>query len=164
MSRIKCKDYFIIKIVNYADKKVLDKWHDDGGPTPKQHMIRAQMDYDLFSDFTQFVTGRTLDEWRPTYHYDTMNCVSEEIYEHYGIIIQDNEGYRTFLIPIANTTCINWIKSNVKAPFKIVQKIMLGASRFNGLVRYGLRERCNELQILHADFLKQIYPEKNNPL
>jgi len=164
MNKIKCKDFFIIKVLNYADKKILTKWHIEGGPMPTQHRERAEMDYHLYSEFVKYVTGRSLDEWRPTYHYDTMNCVSEEIYEHYGIIIQDNEGYRTFLIPIGNTKCINWITKHIKAPYRIVQKIVLGSSRFDGLIRYGCRERCIEFQKQNADFLKQIYPEQKNPL
>ena len=78
---MKCKDYYIFKIKYFADKKILDEWHKNNGPTPKQHWQRAQ-DYNKFIwKFIKKVTGKPDTYWYKTYAFEARECAFEYVEE-----------------------------------------------------------------------------------
>jgi hypothetical protein len=157
--RIRCKDYFIIKIRYYADEKLLSKCRDNM-PLPQEHHDRAKEWNEFFWKFVERVTKTTQKEWRHKYLFDTRECAIEEIFELHGIFLQDNEGWENILVPISNTEIIEWIRENNKLPFKVPQKINLGSYRYRGNIETWQREHSLEMTAeMHTK-----YPELKNAL
>lgn len=113
----KCNDYFIIRLRVYADKCILDKWHNTpGSPTPKQHMKRAEEYNKFFNNFFEFVTKIKYTDYMYTYSISNRECMIEELATEYDIVISDGEGWRTWFIPKDQTDNIKWLLDNVKLP------------------------------------------------
>lgn len=124
--QVRCKDYFIIKIRNYADEKLLKKSRKEGGPLPKQHHERSHAFITFKWELIKKITGKGLDQWCKIYMTDAANCAMEYIEEKYGIMLYDGSGWQTFMVPLKHSEIIAWIKENVKLPNKIMQKVSLG--------------------------------------
>lgn len=132
MNKLKCKDYFIFKLRYYADKKILDKWHTTFSHVPKQHMERARLSNDFFWNLIEKITGKNKNEWYSTYMFDTNDCALEAMEETHGIYRWLlTEGYYTYFVPKQHTEIIEWVKLNIKSPYKILKRSSTGYVEFN---------------------------------
>lgn len=132
MNKLKCKDYFIIKIRYCADKKALDKWLRTLSHAPKQQIERARLSNEFFWNLTEKVTGKNQNEWNSTYMFDTHDCVLETMEETHGIYRWLlTEGYYTYFIPKQHIGIIEWIKLYIKSPYKILKRSSTGYVEFN---------------------------------
>jgi hypothetical protein len=143
-NEVKCKDYFIIKIQYYADKRLLKKWHE-GGVMPIQHWERAKEYVDFVWRFVEMATGEGTEYWHTKYMFDAKECAIEEVEEKYGIFYSGGEGWATFMIPLRHTKMIKWMKSNIQLPNKVVSRTNL-VGYFSRLHRNCKRDMAHELK------------------
>ena len=135
---INCKDYFIIKLRNYADASLLKKWEkerdvNEFAPLPKQHYERARLHNEFFWKFIERITGKTDNEWFSKYMFEPSECAQEEVHETHDIMISKGEGWITYLIPIKYPELIEWVKANVNVPSKTLKKFNLGFWRYRNI-------------------------------
>jgi hypothetical protein len=153
---MKCKDFFIIKVRTYADEKVLNKFHKTPGheelPYPKQHYERAVDHNKFYWKFIEKVTGKGNVFWFREYMFGTKECVEDEIKESHGIIILDGEGWCTYLIPIKHVELIEWFKTNVFLPTKVLKKIrsMFYINHWGGIINKTRRTEEREHTIKYC--------------
>ncbi len=128
MNTLKCKNYFIFDLRYYADKRLLTRRRLLGEEVfPPQHMQRAVLSNDFFWGLVEKVTGKKQDYWYKSYMYSTVECVLEEIEETHDIhrwLFRD--GCYTYFIPHKHVEIIEWIKQNIKSPYKIKKKSSSG--------------------------------------
>jgi len=130
MNRIKCNDYYIIKICYYADKYLThrfdDKYYDKVSKDPvviKQHWERAGLYHDFKSKYIEHLTGKPIKDWLFDYMYEPYECAFEDIYEKYGIISAVcTEGWYYYYIPKTLPDIFEWVKDNLVSPYKVVSK------------------------------------------
>ena len=121
MKKFNCKDYYIIKIRVYASKYLLDKSDNNNLPLPEQHSERAMQYHVFFWQLFEKYTGITQHVWRLKYFGDGQSCAYEELEERFGILQSDAESERIFLIPKGKEDIFEWIKDNVKLPYKVIK-------------------------------------------
>lgn len=127
MERIKCKDYFIIKIRVYADEKILDEWHKGNTVgVPKQHTERSKAHSEFFWQLVEKVTNKERKYWFLEYGLDAREAMTEELADTYDIQILGRESERTFMIPKTSPEIFEWVKNNVTNPSKVLKKTLLG--------------------------------------
>lgn len=119
-AKIKCKDYFIIKIRYYADDRLLKK--HSGEQLPKQHYDRAKLYVDCKIKFIEKVLKIEYKELVLKYFLYSFDCAFEQMEEEYGIIFLDGEGWATFMVPKKHIKIIKWLKNNILLPYKVISK------------------------------------------
>ena len=130
MNRIKCKDYYIIKICYYADKYLNNRFDDNyqnkvskDPAVIKQHLERTGLYHKFKCEYIEYITGKDLKSWMSEYSYEPFECAFEEIYEKYGIISAIcTEGWYYYFIPKTLPDVLEWMTSNLVNPFKIISK------------------------------------------
>ncbi len=168
MNYLKCKDYFIFKFRFYADKRILDKWHRDGGGVPKQHCDRAVASCNFLLALVKKITGKKQEYWFSEYLFEPYDCMIEEIQETHGIYrFLLSDGYYTFFIPIRHTEIIEWIKPKIKFPHKIIKKTSVGFINHNEDCSFhrslsAQRTKDFKQKILIAESTRKVLFEKCN--
>lgn len=148
MEDIKCSDFFIIKLRNYADEKLMKKWSADGGGVlPKQFYERNDLYNKFFYSLITHLTNETIEHWTRQYMFDLHTCLRDEIHESHDILIHCGEGWQTYFIPLEHTELIEWFKANINLPFKLLKKTNLGFWAWRGGVNKTRREDCRERSI-----------------
>lgn len=120
---INCSDYFIFKLRYYADKRILDRF----GPSHTQHYERAKLSHEFLWALVEKVTNKKEEYWHQEYIFNSVECALEEIAETHGIhrwVFRD--AYYTYFIPKEHIEIIEWIKLNIKSPYKILKKSSSG--------------------------------------
>lgn len=122
LDSIECKDYFIIKVKCYADRRILDQF----GLSHPQHWERAQLSLDFFWALVEKVTGENQNYFFEKYMFNTMDCAKEEIQDTHNILQYDIESHYLYFIPKEHKKIIDWIIENIKSPHKILKKTHTG--------------------------------------
>lgn len=124
MNKFKSKDYHIIYIRYYANKYLLKKYYDNPNhtnlPYPKQQYERAEQYNKFIWELFTHLTGISHYDWGIKYSYMTRECAFDELGERFGILNSDAEGALILLIPKGKEEIFEWIKDNVKLPYKVV--------------------------------------------
>jgi len=124
MNNFNSTDYNIIYIRYYASKYLLKKWEiNSNQPLPNQHHERVRRYIEFFWEFFTHLTGIEGKEWRLKYSFEPKECAVEELQERFGILITHGENENAFLIPKGKEDIFEWIKDNVKLPYRIVTKM-----------------------------------------
>lgn len=124
--RIKCKNYFIIKLRYYASPYFMKKFHKGDAIANKKH-YEAAVNYNNFiRKFIEIVSERPFSYYEKEFFLNSKECAYEDIHESHGIIIEQIKGYYILMIPKEHSDIINWVKINVDIPFKILQKCEIG--------------------------------------
>lgn len=130
MEQIKCEDYFIIKVRYYASDYILKKWRYNNDHTPKQHWERAVASGELFWALSEYVTGKSQEQYGNEYFLDLKHWAQEDLKEVHGIFIDEGGKCFNYMIPKNKVNVYNWLinylKETDKLPFKEVKKIRLG--------------------------------------
>lgn len=128
--RIKCKNYFIIKLRYYASPYYMKKFRN-GDPIANKKHYEASVNFNEFSrKFIEIVSERPYNYYEREYFLNSKECAYEDIHESHGIIFDQAKAYYVLMIPKEYTDIINWVKNNVNIPFKIVKKTELGFCDF----------------------------------
>lgn len=161
------KNYFKVKIRYYADKKLLDR--SRGGNLPAQHRERAALYNDFFWKFVEKVTGKTNLEFHDIYMFGATECAHEEMEQTHGIVIKlFEDGYYTYYIPNNHLEIIEWVKLNVKSPYKVLKRAHT-LSYHSSTVNYhrsDSKERTERFKqmILISESTRKILIEKVNKI
>lgn len=153
---LSAKNYHILKVRYYADKKLLDAWHD-GAPVPRQHRQRAEFHWKFFWGLVEKVTAKKQDFWYDTYLFFTVECAEEELGEDYGIFCFNvSDGHKTYYIPKKYTEIIKWTNDNVNLPFKILKRANISFHNLNDITHHFRNEsiKINE-EFKHKIFVKE---------
>jgi hypothetical protein len=126
MKKLKCEDYFIIKIRYYASEYYLNKFHNNDVAGLIKQREAAENHTKFFWDFIEKIAGK--QNYYEKYYYNIKECVLEEIHETYGIIIIEGEVYYKYFIPKnnKNSQLIDWMVENIKNPFAVLRKTNVG--------------------------------------
>jgi hypothetical protein len=126
MKKLKCEDYFIIKIRYYASKYYLNRFHNNDVIGLKKQYEAAQKHTKFFWDFVEHIAGK--QNYYEKYYYNTKECVLEEIHETHGIIIRQEEVFYKYFIPKNdnNLELISWMEENIKNPYAVLRKTYIG--------------------------------------
>ena len=117
------KDYTIFKIRYYSDAvNVVRGKFSETDEDRQQAWDRAKQYQDFFWKMVEKVTGNPHEYWSVKYFLSSTDCSREELHELYDIIIPESEEYYYWYIPNTMTDLIEWIKSECKLPFQIVQR------------------------------------------
>lgn len=166
MSRdLKCKDYFIFKFRYYANKRILDRH----GPSHKQHWERAEQSHRFFWIFFEKATKVTEDLFREKFVFGSEECALEELIEKCGIYrFNIGEGFQTYVVPWKHIELINWLKSTLKKPHRIVTRASFGYVNVKAASTYQ-REKSLEMtkdfkhKCFIAESTRKILIEKKIP-
>jgi len=118
------KDFHIIKLIYFAEKKLLDKWHEGVTSMPVQHHERAVIFTDFKVKLFKKLSGMSHLEWLRMYGGVFHDEIRQEYleYEH-GIYsgLYGRDGFWMF-IPKTKTDLFEWIKKNYKNPYKVYKR------------------------------------------
>jgi len=161
MNKFKCKNFYIIKIRVYASKYLLDKsYNNPSHSLPEQHRERARRYTEFFWEFFNHITGIKSVDWYLKYSFQSKECACDELQEKFGILKSDAECEKIFYIPKENVELFEWIKENVKLPYKVVSVLRNIPLKFLYNDNYGLnttrREESEEWTKIHIHSLINI--------
>lgn len=127
-------DFVIFKIRYYGDND-------------QQHWQRAQEYNKFFWDMVFKITGFSSNYWVDEYGLGAQDCVKEELYEMFGILIPNSEEYEFIYVPKKLSGLIEWIKKNCKLPYTIAtEKTDTLTPWLDRPVSYDNRDRSKRLK------------------
>lgn len=157
MAELTNKDFFIVKLQNYADRYLLNKWRNNGstGPFPQQHYDRARIHSEFFWKLVEHVTGKDMHYWYINYMIYTIECAQDEMHELTGLRRLEGEGWYTYYIPKTNPELYEWFMINNPCPFKILKRgkmfwLNRWASEVNTTRRIEERNRTIQFRLKHG--------------
>ncbi len=111
----KTKDYHILKLRYFAERYLLDKWHN-GDTHPKQHWDRAVNHNEFKDKLIEKLSGMSKRQWNNKYADTFRNEVINEYLEFEHGIYSGNfrEGYWYLFIPKTKSDVFKWVKDNYK--------------------------------------------------
>lgn len=90
------------------------------------------------------------------YFLSSNECATEELFEKYGIYIPKSEEFYYWYIPNTLSDVIEWVKSECKLPFQIVQRAPYNQSLRTNKPTLG---KENVVENLHKNIYQNIYPK-----
>jgi len=120
---MKCKDYNIIKIRTYCDN--IKKFHQNDYDTMQEHRERAYYFNHFLWELAEKLSGKDSDWWHNTYMFSARECFFEYLVYDENISTSYTDGWYTFYIPKEKDELFQWIKDNLKNPYKVVTKTYL---------------------------------------
>jgi len=145
--------YAVFKVTYYASEYILNKY----GPGHKQHWERAKHHNEFFHKLFEYITKKKFDDFIQEYMFLHQECMLEELEQDYGVIRETHEGSYYYLIPIENTTLINWINNNVApSPCTRLIKPRLGYDRTVNNKRFERdKAKKHTEEFLHKQFIAE---------
>ena len=159
MNKFNCKDFYIIKIRIYASEYLLNKAHKNGENLPVQHRQRVGQYHDFLHEFFEHFTGIKMHDWILNHFGDHTDCAYEELQEKFGILQSDAESHKIFLIPKDREDILEWIKENVKLPYKIISRIRVPFKFYADNYGLGNKRQLSEewtKKNVHSKFKNEI--------
>lgn len=157
MFRLNCKDYYIIKMRYYADKKLLDKYWEDNHTIPPQHYERCADYMDFRWLLVNEICGKDSMYWHTHYMIDSVECAKEYICEKYNIYFKTDDGDEILFIPKSNEKIFEWVKDNI--PSNIPNKILKKTRNYFNNSKNRVREHSREFT-LKSPYYKHIMRTK----